>query len=216
MTVNNGAALVADLVGSRGYPDRVEAQRRLSAAIKDLNARFRALIPLKPSVGDEFQGMYETANQALVVTLMLRLSLPDTIDCRFGIGVGNSRTIDDQDGLILDGSAWWAARDAINETKRRAGGKEHWLRTWIVVSPDAQGSDIPDADLANAYLLCRDELIRQQTPSSRRALLGQLRGETQQEVAHVLGVTQPSVSSALAKGSSVALSSSTALLWGRE
>ena len=41
-----------------------------------------------PTVGDELQGVYARLNDALVSLLLLRLALPDGMECRFGLGVG--------------------------------------------------------------------------------------------------------------------------------
>ena len=211
MTDFEGAAVIVDLVRSRQHADRALAQRQVVDALEVANRAKPALIPLRPTVGDEFQGMYANLHDALAATILVRLALPDDLDCRFGIGVGVSRDIDDNAGNpIRDGSAWWNARAAITETKSREDDREPWLRTWVSVERTHQHS--ADAAITNAYLLCRDQLLATQSPNSRRALLGQLLGETQREIAEALGVTQPTVSATLGKGSASALSASTQLL----
>jgi predicted XRE-type DNA-binding protein len=206
-----GAAVIVDLVRSRQHADRALAQRQVIEALEVANRARPAIIPLRPTVGDEFQGMYATLRDALAATILVRLALPDDLDCRFGIGVGDSRDIDDNAGNpIRDGSAWWNARAAITETKTREDDREPWLRTWVSV--ERTHENLADAAITNAYLLCRDQLLATQSPNSRRALLGQLLGETQREIAEALGVTQPTVSATLGKGSASALSASTQLL----
>ncbi|MDH6181335.1 hypothetical protein M2152_001517 [Microbacteriaceae bacterium SG_E_30_P1] len=205
-----GAAVIVDLVRSRHHPDRALAQQRIVDALDSVGERIPALLPLQPTVGDEFQGMYGSIHDALTATLLIRLSLPDDLDCRFGIGIGESRDISDGPTPIRDGSAWWSARAAIGEAQRRENDDEPWLRTWIDVDPGH--THLADAAITNAYLICRDQLLSSQTPNSRRALLGHLLGETQHETAAALGVSQPAVSRALAKGSATAITASTHLI----
>jgi len=207
MDTYTGAAVIVDLVRSRQHPDRALAQKQVLEALGVANTARPALIALQPTVGDEFQGMYATIHDALAATLLVRLALPEHLDCRFGIGLGESRDIStDSSTTIRDGSAWWNAREAITETKRREDDREPWLRTWVAADISEETA------ITNAYLLCRDQLIATQSPNSRRALLGQLLGETQREIAESLGVTQPTVSATLGKGSATALSASTHLV----
>ncbi len=207
----DGAAVIVDLVRSRQHADRVLAQHQVIEALEVANRARPALIALRPTVGDEFQGMYSSIRDALAATLLVRLALPDDVDCRFGIGVGHSRDIDDNAGNpIRDGSAWWNARTAITEAKSREDDREPWLRTWVSVDP--AHDHLVDAAITNAYLLCRDQLLDTQSPNSRRALLGHLLGETQREIAEALGVTQPTISAALGKGSASALAASAGLI----
>ena len=61
----NGAvvALLADVVGSRTH-ERAALHRALLAAVDDANERVPALDPLRPTVGDELQGVYATLGGA--------------------------------------------------------------------------------------------------------------------------------------------------------
>lgn len=212
MTQITGAAVIVDLVRSRQQEDRSLAQAQVLEALAVANRAKPAPIELRPTVGDEFQGMFASVHDALAATLIVRLALPEHLDCRFGIGVGDSREIDDNAGNpIRDGSAWWNARMAIDEAKRREDDREPWVRTWVSV--ERTHEHLADAAITNAYLLCRDQLLASQSPNSRRALLGQLLGETQKQIADALSLTQPTVSATLGKGSAAALSASTQLVW---
>lgn len=207
-----GAAVIVDLVRSRHQEDRALAQSQVVEALDLVNRVRPSLIALRPTVGDEFQGMYASVHDALAATLIIRLALPEQLDCRFGIGIGDSREIDGNAGNpIRDGSAWWNARMAIEEAKRREDDRQPWVRTWVSV--ERTHERLADEAVTNAYLLCRDQLLSTQSPNSRRALLGQLLGQTQRDIAEALGVTQPTVSATLGKGSASALGASTQLLW---
>jgi hypothetical protein len=193
-----------DLVGSRRQPDRAEAQRQLVEALVQVNSAVPAEQPLAPTVGDECQGVYLDVPSALLATLLLRLVVSEPLDCRFGIGVGRSLSIGQGDhGPMLDGTAWWSARDAIVEAKRREDGKHKLLRTWYAVG-DGE-SQVSDPILINAYLLGRDQLVSGMNARSRRLLLGLLNGRTQVQLAAAENISQSAVSQNLQRSGALAV-----------
>lgn len=105
-------ALLVDLVGSRDAA-RAELHAAVLAATARVNSRVPAVDPLRPTVGDELQGVYASLGDALGAAFTLRLALAPEWDARFGIGGGEVRVIDAERG-IQDGSAWWLAREAID------------------------------------------------------------------------------------------------------
>lgn len=202
---DTAVALIGDIVGSRTYPDRGEAQRVFERVIASINEAVPHREPLAPTVGDEFQGLYATVAHAIQATLLMRLLLPQPFDCRFGIGVGEVRAVETSGAARLqDGSAWWNARDAITSTEDLAAGKNRSSRTWVVGSPDAA--------LTNAYLLCRDEILGGLDERGKRLLHGTVRGDTQTELALAEGISQSAVSQKLARSGVYAILSSTELL----
>ena len=99
-------AIIADIVGSRELDDRDAAQLDLERAFAQQQQIAPLLENFHPTVGDEFQGVAADIPAALRATLAARLAFPDGIDCRFGLGLGDSREVstggpDD----IRDGSA---------------------------------------------------------------------------------------------------------------
>lgn len=201
-------AVIVDLVGSRRQPDRAEAQRQLVHALAQVNSAVHAEQPLAPAIGDESQGVYPDVPAALLATLLLRLVVSEPLDCRFGIGVGRSESVGHSDyGRKQDGPAWWSARDAIVEAKRREGGKHKLLRSWYAVA-DGEPSgtlQIPEPGLTNAYLMSRDQLISDMNDRSRRLLLGLLRGQTQVQLAAIEHITQSAVSQNLQRSGAYAV-----------
>jgi len=82
-------AVIADIVGSRRLADRVASQRTLDDAIERVERNLpEALQPLRPTVGDEQQGVFATLESALAMLLLVQLALPDGLECRFGLGIG--------------------------------------------------------------------------------------------------------------------------------
>ncbi len=197
----SGVALIGDVVNSRGQADRAALQRDLLTSFVEVNAREPAVQELAPTIGDEFQAVYPDIRSALRATLLLRLTLPEPIDCRCGLGAGELQVVGRSDyGLTQDGSAWWSAREAIEEAKRRESSRNKSLRTWFVAADPSI-----DAALVNAGLLARDEIMTGLGDRSRRLMLGHLLGVTQQTLAVNEGISQSAVSQNLRSSGALAL-----------
>ncbi|EXJ51978.1 hypothetical protein AS96_06500 [Microbacterium sp. MRS-1] len=187
-------AVIADIVGSRGLPDRAAAQRALEEAI----ARVERDVPLAErqltaTVGDELQGVYPSLDAAMAALLLIRLALPDDLDCRFGIGIGAHSDVPSRVGTLAEGPGWWAAREAIDAIHAAQARTIPGARTWVV----ADAGTVVDVRVANAYLLARDQLVTAMTPRTRRLAYGRILGATQAELAAAEGITQSAVSQAL-------------------
>src|SRR5699024_6491773 len=85
---------------------------------------------------------------------------------------------------------WWAAREAIDEAKRRESGRSPGLRSWAV----AAGEEVA---MVNAYLLARDEIVSRFDARQKRLTLGLLRGHRQKDLAHDEGISASAVSQSL-------------------
>jgi len=206
-------AVIADIVGSRLLPDRSEAQGLLDAAISDVERSLPlAQAPLRPTVGDEQQGIYRTLDDALASLLLLQLSLPGNLECRFGLGVGEVGTVPSVAGDLPDGPGWWAAREAIELVHAKQQRAAPSARTWVVASPGEDAGVHTDVRRTNAYLLARDQLVGAMNERTRRLTLGRCLGVTQRELAETEGITQPAVSQALAAGGAAAVVEGFALL----
>lgn len=200
-------AVTADIIGSRQLEDRTEAQQHFDAAI----ARAQHDLPLaaqqlRPTVGDEQQGVYPTLDAALASLLLIRLALPDGVEFRFGIGVGDVGRIPStasREG-IPEGPGWWAARNAIEHVQTLQKRAAPEARSWIAVHESAR---MPPEQVrwANAYLLARDELVGGMRERLRRLTYGRCLGLTQRELAEQEGVTQSAVSQALTAAGSAAV-----------
>ena len=191
--------VTADIVGSRRLADRAEAQRVLDEEIAraehDLPLATR---PLRPTVGDEQQGEYPTLDAAMGSLLLLQLTLPDGIECRFGIGIGAVSAVPSASGDIPEGPAWWAAREAIDKVHALQQRAVPSARTWVVAALDEGATADREARMANSYLLARDQLVGAMSERTRRLTYGRCLGITQRELASSEGITQSAVSQALA------------------
>ena len=169
---------------------------------------------LTPTVGDEQQGVYLDLEDAMVSLLMIQLALPDGIAFRFGIGVGDVRSVDSVHGELADGPGWYAARAAIETVHARENRTVPRTRTWIVGAPGQD--EVMESTIAasNAYLLVRDELVGAMNERERRLTYGRLVGRSQHDLAAEEGISQPSVSKSLRSAGSAALIEGVAALRG--
>lgn len=208
-------AVIADIVGSRQLEDRTDAQRTLDETIaaveKDLPL---AAQQLTPTVGDEQQGVYRDLESALISLLMVQLRLPDGLAFRFGIGIGEVRSVRSVHAELADGPGWYAAREAIETVHTREARAVPRTRTWIVGAPGQD--EVMDSTIAaaNAYILVRDELVSAMSERERRLTYGRLIGRSQLELAAEEGITQPSVSKSLRNAGSAAILEGIAALRG--
>jgi hypothetical protein len=188
------AAVIGDVVGSRTTPDRPALHDRLHEVLEQANQALRPVVPLRITVGDEYQGCFATLGEAVHATLWLRLALAPATDVRHGIGWGEVSVLADEP-RVEDGPGWWAARDAIDAVKddaSRAATRE--LRT----AYHRAGEEGPDPAAVNAALICRDHLVGSAAMKgdgrALRLLRGVLAGRTQAELAAEEGVSASAVS----------------------
>ncbi|WP_374006998.1 SatD family protein [Leifsonia sp. LS-T14] len=194
-------ALIADIVGSRNLANRSQAQDAMRAVFARADRRFPTEQPLWATVGDEFQARYPDLGSALGATALVLLTLPDELDCRFGLGVGEATEIEPGQGggTIQDGSAWWRAREAITTAHDRQDRGQPSVRTWLVAE------DAPLTAAVDALFLQRDHTIARMKARERRLAAGLLEGRTQKELAQEERIAQSAVSQTLHRSGAVAL-----------
>lgn len=200
-------AIIADIVGSRDLGSRDAAQLVLEEAFRRIRPIADLQEPFHPTVGDEFQAVAGSLGDALWATMAARLAFPVGVECRFGLGGGDSRpvTSSQQDG-IRDGSAWWHAREAIEIAHHEESAGRSAVRTWLVSSGERNDSGV------NSYLMIRDHVISRMKRQERSITLGRMMGATQSELAREFGISQPAVSRSLERSGGGALIGS-ARLW---
>lgn len=194
-------AVTADIIGSRRLDDRVDAQRVFDEVIARVEADLPlATRPLTPTVGDEQQAVYPSLDAALASLLLIRLALPDGIEFRFGIGLGEVDRIPSSASPegIPEGPGWWAARAAIEHLHGLQKRAAPQARSWIVAHESVDDAESASVNGANAYLLARDELVGAMSQRVRRLTYGRCLGRTQRELATDEGITQSAVSQGLA------------------
>lgn len=230
-------AVIADIVGSRRLEDRAAAQRTFLEVLENAGEGLDLLEPARATVGDEFQAVAPDLGAALDLTLRVSLLLPDKLRLRFGLGIGEVREVDpDAEDVVQDGSAWWAAREAINAAHDLQDSGRDFALTQLRVaggadpagSRESRPSDsdasqrsadgapaVPTSprsqDLTNAMLLLRDQAVSRLQARQRRVLGALLLGRTQVDVAREERLSQQAVS-ALARGAGAGILAAQELL----
>jgi len=185
------ATLIGDVVASRREESQEEMLRSLDAAQVWVNERVEAAQPLRPTLGDEFQGIYENVALALKAALLMRLRLKGVLDLRFGIGWGEVlTTAPDQAPLGQSGAGWWAAREAVEEAATLAK-KSGWPRS---VRVRVRGLETSEAAAINALAICQDQVLSKMDRKDCQIAIGLFEGSRQDELAEGLGVSQSEVS----------------------
>lgn len=196
-------ALIGDVVGSREVADRAGLHAAVGAALERLNtapAPWAPTTPLRITVGDEYQGAFDTVGAALRATLRLRLALTP-YDVRHGLGRGEAAVLS-QTPRVEDGSAWWAAREAIEQVA--AAQKQAATRTTrtAICEADSTGRIRPSplTIAVQAALTVQDELLGQCDERDLRVLSGMISGMSQAEIAHTLRISPSAVSQRVRRG----------------
>jgi len=208
------ATLIGDVVASRRAGDRSALHERLTAHLDEVNSTCAPTTPLRITVGDEFQGTFATVGQALHASLRLRVGLLPAHDVRHGIGWGEVTVFQDQP-RVEDGPGWWAARDAIHDVQeaQQHPGSRFRRTAYRRAESDGAPADAsqnasgggPDPALVNAVLVLRDATVGGLSERSVSVLRGLLAGQTQREIAELLGISPSAVSQRVRADSLAAL-----------
>ncbi len=203
----SSASLIGDVVASKSHPDRVHMQGLLVAALRRVDDMIPGVQHLEVTIGDEFQGAYATVGDAALVSLLVRLELLPDIDTRYGLGWGAMTVFDPvRRPMSQDGPAWWAARRAIAEVKKRSvQARSRSLRTWFAGGDaEADPGTVP-ASFVNAFLLCRDGTVGRMSERGLRLLRGLMAGLAQADIARPEGISQSAVSQQLTSSGAYAI-----------
>lgn len=190
------AVLIGDVVGSRRDPDQRGLLKTIRETLDWTNARLDAAQPLRPTIGDEFQGAYRRLDEALEASLLVALKLKGHHDVRFGIAWGLIEPFELATAPAgQSGAAWWAARKAIQDIDDRTKGWPAGLRTRFSSASDQQnGAGRTLEGLLSAFLICRDQIVSRMDDKDARIALGLFAGQKQEEMALELGIGQSTIS----------------------
>lgn len=176
------AGLIGDIVSSRGAEDRAALQSRLTTVLDQLERRLDRT--LRITLGDEFQGSYESVSDAVDASLLLHLYAAGDFEIRVGIGWGDLNVAGTDDSPFgQDGPMWWRARDAIEDVENLSDGRRTMVKSDTDVDP-----------LLNSYLATRDALLSGLDASNASIVIDLIDGRTQRDIAGRLGIHESSVS----------------------
>ena len=218
-------AVIADIVGSRTLTNRADAQRIFEAALERASEGLALLQAPYPTVGDEFQAVAYTLEDALLLTLRAQLLLPSQLQLRFGIGAGRieefasgvhrqapARGRGAESAALQDGSAWWAARAAINRAHDVQDASNPFIRTWFMAHASVESEFSSHCQTCiNAMLSLRDHSILKLSARHRRITASLLLGKTQVEIARAEKLSQQAISD-FARGTGAGLIQSSLII----
>ena len=218
-------AVIADIVGSRTLTNRADAQGIFEAALERASEGLALLQAPYPTVGDEFQAVAYTLEDALLLTLRAQLLLPPQLQLRFGIGAGRieefasgvhrqapARGRGAESAALQDGSAWWAARAAINRAHDVQDSSNPFIRTWFMAHASVESEFSSHCQTCiNAMLSLRDHSILKLSARHRRITASLLLGKTQVEIARVEKLSQRAISD-FARGTGAGLIQSSLII----
>jgi DNA-binding transcriptional LysR family regulator len=188
---NEVATLIGDLVHSRHSADRAGLHARLTEALEAVNATPGSISPLRITVGDEYQGTFESLSAAVRAAWRLRVRMLPDCDVRQGLGWGEVRVLQ-HDPPVEDGPGWWVARDAVHTVElAQERPATSWRRTAYCQVEPGTG---PDPVWVQAALVLCDQAVGALSTRSLSVLDGLLEGRTQREVAQELGISPSAVS----------------------
>ncbi len=178
-----------------------------------------------PTVGDEFQAVAYTLEDALLLTLRAQLLLPSQLQLRFGIGAGRieefasgahrqvpARGRGAESAALQDGSAWWAARAAINRAHDVQDASNPFIRTWFMAHASVESEFSSHCQTCiNAMLSLRDHSILKLSARHRRITASLLLGKTQVEIARAEKLSQQAISD-FARGTGAGLIQSSLII----
>ncbi|MBS4999332.1 MAG: hypothetical protein KHZ32_04800 [Actinomyces sp.] len=218
-------AVIADIVGSRTLTNRADAQKIFEAALERASEGLALLQAPYPTVGDEFQAVAYTLEDALLLTLRAQLLLPPQLQLRFGIGAGRieefasgvhrqapARGRGAESAALQDGSAWWAARAAINRAHDVQDASNPFIRTWFMAHASVESEFSSHCQTCvNAMLSLRDHSILKLSARHRRITAALLLGKTQVEIARAEKLSQQAISD-FARGTGAGLIQSSLII----
>ena len=218
-------AVIADIVGSRTLTNRADAQRIFESALERASEGLALLQAPYPTVGDEFQAVAYTLEDALLLTLRAQLLLPPQLQLRFGIGAGRieefasgvhrqapARGRGAESAALQDGSAWWAARAAINRAHDVQDSSNPFIRTWFMAHASVESEFSSHCQTCiNAMLSLRDHSILKLSARHRRITASLLLGKTQVSIARAEKLSQQAISD-FARGTGAGLIQSSLII----
>jgi len=195
------AVLTGDVVSSSGY----RADRR--ALLDHLRGGFEAIATTFPGAlarsfylyrGDGFQGILSKPDQGLGAAIALRAHLRSPpaggMDARIAIGIGRVDYLPSTgDASEADGEAFRLSGPILDASRKARQGL-------LVRTPDPQvNSELQvEASLVDA-------ITQRWTPPQAQAILAEMRGLSQREIAVALGVSAPAISKRLRVAGALAI-----------
>ena len=182
--IMNYLIIIGDIVASKEITDRLNFQKKFTDVLVKPNRTFHnsMISPLTLTIGDEFQAVLWEAMYLFNIMGMIEREIP-SVSLRYGIGLGKIDTeINSESAIGMDGPAFHYARTAV-ETARKEGTIYHFKCDDDILQ-----------DRINVMLGWLDITLKKWTLQRKEIFYQYNEKKTQQEIARVMGITQPAVS----------------------
>lgn len=182
--IMNYLVIIGDIVASKEITDRLNFQKKFTDVLVKPNRTFHnsMISPLTLTIGDEFQAVLWEAMYLFNIMGMIEREIP-SVSLRYGIGLGKIDTeINSESAIGMDGPAFHYARTAV-ETARKEGTIYHFKCDDDILQ-----------DRINVMLGWLDITLKKWTLQRKEIFYQYNEKKTQQEIARVMGITQPAVS----------------------
>jgi hypothetical protein len=189
--MDSKATVVGDVIASRTVRNQQGLLSSLGDALDAVNSEVAPSQPLQVTIGDEFQGAYETIEEALRATLLVLLHTKVFRRVRLGIGWG-SISVSDRSVLPMSqsGPGWWNAREAIEELKK----EEKMNNLPKTVRTRFKSDDLAQMTLVNAYLASRDHIVSRMDSMDTKITLLLREGRSQVDISRMIETSQSNIS----------------------
>ena len=192
MAIEITFGMVGDVIKSRDFVDQRALFNSVQEGLRWLNQQTDPNHPAQLMTGDEFQVAYTDVPTVLLASTLVSLRMFETCRFRFGIGAGIVISDHRYSPAAQSGTAWWRAREAIDDVKRIQKTASRWPST---LSSRYIGEGAPEDHYINSFLICRDQILNRMDAKDARITLGLFVGESQGEAARELNISQPTISS---------------------
>lgn len=186
------AVLTGDVIGSSQFD---EMRDKMLLSLKDSFENMKKIVtseeflcPFEIYRGDSFQGVISRPEAALLIAIGIRASLLSSfrkskkrLDARIAIGIGTIDYLPGDRGLEGTGDAFILSGKTLDNMKK---GKQNLIikTPWPKINDELQ---------IECSLL--DALINRWTYEQSQAVLKQIQGMKQEDIAKELGISQPAV-----------------------
>lgn len=192
--MNRKAVITGDIIHSRKIEDKATLLRVLNRLFRELSGQYTFTRGFEVFRGDSFQAVVEKPHQALRIAILIRLGLysyaPKTQvwDARIGIGIGTIQFLE-ENVTSANGEAFENSGQSIDQIK----GSDR--RIHIKTTDTSLNRQL------NVLNILNDGLSSNWTKKSAEVMYRYLLfGETQQEIAETLRISQSAVQQRLKTG----------------
>ncbi|MBA1336644.1 MAG: hypothetical protein HPY66_3079 [Firmicutes bacterium] len=182
-------AIIGDIVQSRKIEDRQLIQDRFIGTIDRINQNYNNFIASNFTItlGDEFEGLLFSPSKSYEIIEAVKKQMAPT-QLVFGVGIGTMSTqFSKNTSLGSDGPAFHYARKMVNRAKKKKPSICYY-------------SNSPEDELINSLIYFIESCTFEQTKRQKQIIDLYEAGHSQEDIANLVKIKQPSVSEHINNG----------------